>query len=449
MAAERARKARKGKIAPFDYTAAANAPALKGMTSFLDISPEVLRETNILSMERPGAIVLAEAHAIAPVNDLPAKDIITPGNVLSPGGDTSPALAEPRIIHEAISISASAEGERLSGGNVTPGGERYPGGSPYLAHAPGVGRSKVRRCVLAQDGHSLGEEAIYQILWKMGEPDRDMPQGARTVRAGAAEISLRANMAKKNVRQNISRLYEKLAIEILEDFETVSSRPRLYRIYSYKQILERRREAGLEYVLRNKGVVFCTAEGAEIDLSARINKASGDETSLRPAQSKRQRIVEGRLRAMQEPQAGNELERILEAIGRHWIVDEEAGRQLIRSCRQVRSDAKIDEILFFLDEKIGRIRQSRGIVNPVGLLLATVPRCFAGTSFDSFRQQPLRQQQIEQEEARRHEEEDAALREWVRAEVAKCESIVNDPLASQVDKDRAEVRLRGFASWNQ
>ena len=60
---------------------------------------------------------------------------------------------------------------------------------------------------------------------------------------GAADVGYKVNMAKKNVRQNISKLYEKLALEILEDFETISSQARLYRVFSYKQILERRRAA--------------------------------------------------------------------------------------------------------------------------------------------------------------------------------------------------------------
>lgn len=83
---------------------------------------------------------------------------------------------------------------------------------------------------------------------------------------------MRVNMAKKNVRQNISRLYEKLALEIIEDFETISSQARLYRVYSYKQILERRRAVGLEYVLRNKGVVFCSADGTVLVTSPTDSK---------------------------------------------------------------------------------------------------------------------------------------------------------------------------------
>ena len=38
-------------------------------------------------------------------------------------------------------------------------------------------------------------------------------------------------MAKKNVRQNISRLFEKLAVEILENFETMNSQARLIAFF--------------------------------------------------------------------------------------------------------------------------------------------------------------------------------------------------------------------------
>jgi len=358
---------------------------------------------------------------------------------------------------EAIADSVAPEVDKTTPGDESASGMLFPLTSQVASpaaprpFAPGIGRSKVRRCVLAQDGHSLGEEAIYQILWKLGSPEDSSPQSARTVEVGAAEIGLRANMAKKNVRQNLSRLFEKLAIEVLEEFHTVTSKPRRYRVYSYRQILERRRAAGLEFVLRNKGVVFCTESGNEIDLSRKNERAPGDESSPRPATSKQQRLVERRLKSLAPPvQTGvdHEISQICELVCRHWPMDEDAARQLLAACRQVQPDARLDEILFFLGEKIGRVLQSRGIVNPVGLLLATVPRSFAGSSFASFRLARDSKQQMREAEERRRVEEEEALRQWLHEEVAKCEAVLASAESSEAERERAEIRLRGFASWN-
>jgi hypothetical protein len=39
------------------------------------------------------------------------------------------------------------------------------------------------------------------------------------------------------------------------------------------------------------------------------------------------------------------------------------------------------------------------------------------------------------------------MRVWLAEQIAQCEAVVNDPESSQQDRDRAEVRLRGFATW--
>jgi hypothetical protein len=313
--------------------------------------------------------------------------------------------------------------------------------------------------VLAQDGHSLGEESIYQVLWRSGKPENSDANGARIVSLGAAEIGYRANMAKKNVRQNIARLYEKLAIEILEDFNTVSSKPRTYRVYSYKQILERRRAAGLEYVLRNKGVVFCTAEGVEIKTDPGNLTAPGDETSIRPAPSKRSRkraefLAQAEMLPLEPAQQGSdcsqgdEERRVAEILNRHWRVDEAAAEQLLESCRAVRPDARIEEIEYFVEEKARLIRGNHRIDNPTGLILATVPKSFMGRSFEDFRRLNESRAQLAVEEQKRRQDETAGMRAWLEEQIRGCEAIVHDPRRSQEERDVAEHRLRGFATWN-
>jgi hypothetical protein len=255
---ETRRSARRHKIEPLNYAEAALAPALKGMTSFLDVRAEDVRNGTLqkVGLQRTAIIDAPCGNQISP------EGVSTPGDVSIPARETyvegdasaatmspsakrhlsvvTPISAKKEITSEQVSENEISPGELSSPRSlICPGDETYPGyESSMLAPVsdvgltPGRGRSKIRRCVLAQDGHSLGEEAIYQVLWRAGRPENSDPNGSRTIRIGAAEVGCKINMAKKNVRQNISRLFEKLALEILEDFETMSSQARLYRIYS-------------------------------------------------------------------------------------------------------------------------------------------------------------------------------------------------------------------------
>jgi hypothetical protein len=259
-------------------------------------------------------------------------------------------------------------------------------------------------------------------------------------------------MAKKNVRQNISRLFEKLALEILEDFETMNSQARLYRVYSYKQILERRRAVGMEYILRNKGVVFCTQDGRELVSSPAYVSSPGDRTSIRPAPPKRarKRVVasEPPQYAPTQPPADREeaessdLQMVSKALNKYWSVDQDAAVQLIRKCRSVRADASADEIAFFVSEKLHLARTNRNINNPVGLILATVPQSFAGSTFLEFRRRMERQAASAAEESARKAREALELQAWIEEEYKRYEDIAGDETKTQKERDEAARFLR-------
>jgi hypothetical protein len=274
---------------------------------------------------------------------------------------------------------------------------------------------------------------------------------------GAADIGFKVNMAKKNVRQNISRLFEKLALEILEDFETINSQARLYRVYSYKQILERRRAAGMEYVLRNKGVVFCNQDGTELVSSPAYVSPPGGRTSIKPAPPKKRRVSatpEPRRYPQTpssapiiEPTANADLREVAQALNRYWAVDEAAAVQLLRDCRKVRPDARADEIVFFIEEKLALARNSRTITNPTGFILATVPQCFIGSTFEEFRRRMERHAALAAEEAERKLQQDAEMTAWILKDRDRYEAIVNDPSKTEKERDAAEKRLREIAAW--
>ena len=114
-------------------------------------------------------------------------------------------------------------------------------------------RLRVRRCAATHDGHSLGEEVLYQALWKSATPES---ADSRTITIGWRGMSQLCRMTPKNCKINTQRLIRKLALQVLSPYNTPESIGTTYRVYSDSAILERRREAGLEWVVRSRGVEF-------------------------------------------------------------------------------------------------------------------------------------------------------------------------------------------------
>jgi hypothetical protein len=138
---------------------------------------------------------------------------------------------------------------------------------------------------------------------------------------------------------------------------------------------------------------------------------------------------------------------VSETLNRYWVVDQAAAVQLLRDCRRVRPDARADEIAFFVQEKLELTRNSRTITNPTGLILATAPQCFVGSTFEEFRRRLERHAKLEAEEAERKRKQEAELAAWIMKDLERYESIVSDPTKSEKERETAEKRLREIADW--
>jgi hypothetical protein len=99
----------------------------------------------------------------------------------------------------------------------------------------------------------LGEEVLYQALWRAASNES---ADARTIVIGWRGMSQLCRMTPKNCKINTQRLIRKLALEILSPYNTPESIGTTYRVYSDEAILRRRRDAGLEWVVRSRGVEF-------------------------------------------------------------------------------------------------------------------------------------------------------------------------------------------------
>ncbi len=111
------------------------------------------------------------------------------------------------------------------------------------------------RAVTAQDGHTVWEQTVYAYLWSKAAGNGE----ARTISAGYRTLAAQVGLSDKGVMLNLRSLEAKLSIETLMD--PGPRQARTYRVYSYRLILDRRRAAGLEWVIRSKqGVYLSTVE---------------------------------------------------------------------------------------------------------------------------------------------------------------------------------------------
>lgn len=286
----------------------------------------------------------------------------------------------------------------------------------------GVGKRRLHRCALVQDAHSPGEQVVLNSLYRMAKSPRwGRPQadGSFLVSAGLRDIAEQTCMHETNVRFNLRSLIEKLAIEIVEDEDRKRQTARVYQVFSYKEILERRRASGLEWVIKNRGVRFISKEKVEeILASETLPSDFTDEIDALPSVPHPQpgsESLEARASGSQPLLLGNtSLENSFQETSSSFppellrkrlqelvpILDEEAVVSLWVECRMRVGDCTAEEVLYFAREK-SLISRNGKIQNPVGFLLTAVPKCFEGQVFTTFREE----QRKKAEEQRRLEAE--------------------------------------------
>ena len=125
-----------------------------------------------------------------------------------------------------------------------------------LGNVPGP-----RLCRLAQDGHSLGESALYQMLWSRGKPETEE---TRVISAGWRTMRRFCGMTDKNCKRNACSLIQKLAIEVIAAEDINTRKGRTYRVHSCDTILIKRRAAGMEWVARDKSRRFVRQDGGPL-----------------------------------------------------------------------------------------------------------------------------------------------------------------------------------------
>jgi hypothetical protein len=422
------RSRQKRKLEPISIEELAGTTGMSGFCSFLTRDASV--SVPVLDALESSAPETVPVEPSAPVSaPLESSTIDSPAQQSSAPGTSRPITSAPELSPAArVSIPSAPQSSAPE-----PDALDYPA----LDYSP-QRRPRIRETSTVQDGHSLAEQAVYDVMYRAGKPyqgeSRILTIGLRTL----AEMS---RMAYSNCKANVRSLVEKLAIDERDGFSYTQGRT--YVVYSFREILRRRKAAGLTHVIRSRGVAFVDpatsiplthrglAESSAPYSTASVSSAPGPSASApEPAESSAlpgressapatSAHIENRhlLRNPEEP-SSSALEAIVSALRSHIPdTDDDAAISLWHRCRENAPAAAPSEIVHFIHLKAGK----PGIRMPLGFLLTAVPKCFQGDSYRQFLEERRRHQDAQSTRDRRFAEEilkspdaDQEQREWAR-----------------------------------
>ena len=282
---------------------------------------------------------------------------------------------------------------------------------------------RVRRATRVQDGHSLGEQALYDALWQAGRPYSD---DARIITLGYRNMSELARLTVNNCKANIQALIQKLAVAAAAPFS--HSQGTTYIVYNFTTILQRRKAAGLTHCIRSRGVVFVDPESGTPITRPMHQKSGIPESGIPPRvglpesgksgvpYSDKEGVPETGSQRKEnstrqaEPKTSTSIsvpERLATALQQLVaFFDGDAVTLLWNECQMRAPDCTTDEVLYFARQKASVCRNGK-IQNPVGFLLTAVPKCFEGEAFHHFRAEQVR---LNEEERKRKEAQEERSR---------------------------------------
>lgn len=229
-------------------------------------------------------------------------------------------------------------------------------------------RTRIFRATRVEHGHTPGERIILQSLWnKAIGNDRE-----RTIRIGYDRLATLASVNWKTARACLRSLEQKLAIETLEPENSNSREGRLYRIYGFDLILERRKQAGLEWVQKGRGVEFLQTGTVPSSTTApRTGPVPSSGSGTAPVTGADTVPVIGA--PLRNPKKTEETTSLRVVLQKQLpTFDHAAVNQLWRECRHQVPDITVEEIASLFRQKLDS--QPRGIENQNGFLMRAVVR---------------------------------------------------------------------------
>ena len=219
-----------------------DSPALQGFDTFLRHRVSEAPPTgSIGARESTERLTTAQAE--------PHEPEVIPNNEI-PIGVIQSGVSSVGILPDGMSQIGDPPDGLPHNGDIQSGETAMGGISGIVEIRPGP---KIRRAVKIQDGHSTGEQLVYQALWNAASAETNE---SRLIRIGYGGLQSLCGLDKTNCKDNIQSLIRKLALEVVSPFSVQRNQGNVYRVFSASAIMKRRKAAGMEWVIRNKGVRF-------------------------------------------------------------------------------------------------------------------------------------------------------------------------------------------------
>jgi hypothetical protein len=245
---------------------------------------------------------------------------------------------------------------------------------------------KPQRARTVQDGHSMAEQVIYDTLWREARVIKDQ---YREITVGYRHLADRARLHRNTIDRNLVSLQSKFAIEIIAPEDRAANIGRTYRVYCFRNILERREAAGLIWYAKDRSGVRLMQES---DVNPVPSNVTGPITSERrgpltsEVTSPHTSDTTGPITIERIPPVITEVTNLKEEEGillatssssavaialkdEIGYVDDEAIRRIVEDCRRRAPDSTFEEIANFARMTARRIRSMRSLQNPIGLLI--------------------------------------------------------------------------------
>ena len=265
-------------------------------------------------------------------------------------------------------------------------------GAPELGAIYQTPRSSLRLVATVQDGHTHGEQALFATLWRLAKPVTGT--NYRLVTIGERTLAKQVPMAYSTIQENLRSLLEKLAIDIQNNGP---QKPKTYRVYSFDEVLRRRKAAGLTHVLRRtSGAVLVNPtapnSGApDLKLGALRSGAPNVRNSApslgNPGAPNVGAITNKEkdlLRTTSSEVSPYLASAIISVFG---FVDDDALKTLVHKCRENAPDATDEEIAELGAMTARRVARMQNVSNHVGLLITQTAKCFFGEPFTIYRRE--------------------------------------------------------------
>jgi hypothetical protein len=394
---------RKHELLPITYDELLSNSSMTGLISFLEVPPHSAVEAES-GGKSSGAPNLG-APELPPDTSARSSDVIPfPGLVPPPSPDKSESIRpDPSIGAPNLGAPILATGDTL-----------FTSDSTDIVYRPSA---EVREMRQAQDGHTIGEQRLYEALWRLSRP---VERHARAITIGERTLAAQANMSYSAAQDNARGLIRKLAIEVRS--ATSKNAPKTYVVFSYEEILRRRRAAGLtHYVKRTSAVEL-------VDLASFGAPSSGAPKLSEPSTSASFGAPE--VPAVQVPESEGFPREILAALRKTVLkADDDAALRIRAECRKVAADVTDREITELILSEAPAIARNKSIQNPMGVLIRHIPRCCGET--------------LKQLRAEKADESERSKRESLEQQKAAA-AILQDPSSSEDDRSWAEMLLSGY-----